>query len=236
MTSKQILSTLQAAGSPTIKNILLKHGCSEPLYGVKVEDMKKIQKTIKENHQQLAMELYDSGVYDARYLAGLIADGSKMTKKQLKDWAHQSTSPGTSEYTVPWVATESPYGFELALEWIDSKNELIATTGWSTLSGLLSVTPDADLDLKTIQSLIDRVQKTIHSAPNRVRYAMNGFVIAAGSFVATLTEKALEAGKKIGKVSVDMNGTACKVPAIPEYIKKVKDKGYIGRKKKTVKC
>ena len=40
---------------------------------------------------------------------------------------------------------------------------------------------------------------------------MNGYVIAAGSFVVELTNKAQEVGEKIGKVNVDMGGTACKI-------------------------
>ena len=65
---------------------------------------------------------------------------------------------------------------------------------------------------------------------------MNGFVIAAGSFVNELTRAAIDTGKKNGVVMVDMEGTACKIPFVPDYIKKVADKGYIGKKKKTAKC
>lgn len=236
MTTKQVLTELQSLGSESIKKILIKHGSKEPLYGVKVEDLKKVQKKIKENQQQIAMELYDSGIADAMYLAGLMADGSKMTIKELKAWANQAQSAQTSEYTVPWVASEHPKGSELAMEWIESPKESIATIGWNTLASIVATQPDTALDIKALQSLLDRIPKTIHQAPNRVRYTMNGFVIAVGSFVAALTEKAIETGKKIGTVTVDMNGTACKVPSAPEYIKKVKDKGSIGKKKKTAKC
>ena len=46
----QILEELEAYGSETIKNIFLKHGAQEPLFGVKVGDLKKIQKKINKNH------------------------------------------------------------------------------------------------------------------------------------------------------------------------------------------
>ena len=65
---------------------------------------------------------------------------------------------------------------------------------------------------------------------------MNGFVIAVGAYVKLLTEEALSAAKKIGAVSVDKNGTACKIPDAVEYIVKVKERGTLGKKKKTVKC
>ena len=80
------------------------------------------------------------------------------------------------------------------------------------------------------------MEKQIAKAPNRVRYCMNSFVIAVGSFVKELNKEAIETGKKIGSVEVDMGGTSCKVPFAPDYIKKVVDKGYLGRKKKTAKC
>jgi hypothetical protein len=65
---------------------------------------------------------------------------------------------------------------------------------------------------------------------------MNGFVIAVGGAVAPLADLAIATGEKVGTVSVDMGGTACKVPFAPEYIRKVHAKGNLGKKRKTVKC
>jgi hypothetical protein len=65
---------------------------------------------------------------------------------------------------------------------------------------------------------------------------MNGFVIAVGSYIAPLTYAAIAAANQIGAVTVDMNGTACKVPDAVEYIRKVEGRGALGKKKKMVKC
>jgi hypothetical protein len=65
---------------------------------------------------------------------------------------------------------------------------------------------------------------------------MNGFVISLGTYVSSLTPAAMEAAKKIGKVEVNMGDTYCKVPSAPEYIRKVKDAGRVGKKRKTFKC
>jgi hypothetical protein len=125
------------------------------LYGVSVADMKVISKTIK-GEQELACELYDTGNYDAMYLAGIVADGKQMTKKQLQSWARGADWQLISEYTVPWVASESAHGHDLAMKWIDSKQEHVAACGWCTYAGLVATTPDADLDLAEIKSLLDR--------------------------------------------------------------------------------
>lgn len=235
MTTEQIMKELEKKGSESIRKIFLNHGAKGPMFGVKVGDLKVIQKKVKKDHQ-LAMELFGTGIYDAMYLAGLIADESKMSKKDIQQWAEKSPSHGISEYTVAWVAAESDYGWELGMKWIDSSRESIASSGWNTLSCVIAMKPDNELDIALIKKLLQRIVKEIHSAPNRVRYTMNGFVIGVGGYIKELTKEAIEVSKKIGDVYVDMGGTACKVPSAPDYIKKMEARGSIGKKKKTVKC
>jgi len=235
MTVKEIMTELQSKGSDSIKKILLKHGVKEPFFGVKIEYLKPIQKKIKTDYQ-LAKDLYATGNADAMYLAGLIADDAKMTKADLGTWVKQAVSQNISEYTVPWVATGSADGYALAWEWIDSKKENIAAAGWATLAEWVSFHPDTALDLPGLKELLMRVEKEIHAAPNRVRSAMNRFLISLGSYVLPLGKEVLAAAKRIGPVTIDMGGTACKVPSAMEYIKKVETKGGLGKKKKMVKC
>ena len=235
MTTEQVMKELEKKGSESIRKIFRNHGGSGPMYGVKVGDLKVIQKKVKKDHE-LAMGLFATGNYDAMYLAGLIADESKMSRKDIQQWAEKSTSKGISEYTVAWVAAESEYGWELGMKWIDSPKENIASAGWNTLSGVIAMKPDNELDIALIKKLLQRVVKEIHAAPNRVRYTMNGFVIGVGGYIKELTKEAIEISKKIGDVYVDMEGTACKVPPVVDYIKKMEAKGNIGKKKKTVKC
>ena len=235
MTSQQVLTELKSLGSPSIKKVLVNHGIKEPFYGVKIEELKKIQKKIKKDYK-LALELFDTGIYDAMYLAGLIADSEKMSKKDLKQWAENAGQYPINEYTVAWVASESKWGEELALEWIESKNPFIACSGWSTMASITSVRNDDDLNIPQLRKLMQRVPKEIGTAPNRVRYTMNGFIITVGSFVKDLTEEAIKIGKSIGHIEVDMGNTSCKVPYPPDYIEKVRARGTIGKKRKTAIC
>jgi hypothetical protein len=235
MTAEEILQQLEPLGKDAYRKVLRNHGVPEPLLGVKIEELKRIQKRVKKDYQ-LALDLYDTGIYDAMYLAGLIADDLEMTKKDLRHWAEKSTCPTLSEYTVAWVAAGSRHGRELALEWIESKKESVASCGWATLGSLVAITDDAELDLLELKQLLGRVRRTIHQHPNRVRYVMNGFVIAVGCHVAALTAEALETADRLGPVTVDMGGSACKVPSASEYIQKVQRRGTIGRKRKSAKC
>jgi len=233
MTAKDIIDEIRPLGSDSYKKILFNHGVKEPCLGVKIGDLKKIQKRIKKNYQ-LALDLYDTGVYDAMYLAGMIADDARMTKKDLQRWADRAYGAALST-TVSSVAAGSPIGYEVAMEWIESKKDCVAAAGWSTLSDIVSTRDDAELDVAELKRLLQRVQKTIHQAPNTVRYTMNSFVICVGSYVRALTDLALEIAGKIGTVEVDMGNTACEVPFAPDYIRKVQKRGTIGKKRKSAK-
>jgi 3-methyladenine DNA glycosylase AlkD len=235
MTVQQIMTELKSMGSDSIRTLLMKHGIKEPLFGVKVEHLKTIQKKVKKDYQ-LAKDLYATGNADAMYLAGLIADDAHMTAADLQTWVRQAVSQNISEYTVPWVAAGSPHGYELALQWIDSPDEHIAAAGWATLRDIVTLRPDTELDLPALKALLARVVKTITAVDDRVRMTMNSFIIALGSYVTALSADATAAAKKIGTVIVDMHGRACKVPDAVAYIDKAKSKGTLSKKKKMVKC
>lgn len=235
MDAQSILSELKALGREATRRVLLNHGAKEPCYGVRIADMKPIQKRIKQDYR-LALALYDTGVYDAMYLAGLIADDARMTKRDLERWVQRATGGCLAGTTVPSVAAGSRHGWELALRWIESPKEHVAEAGWSTLSLLVALKADAELDLAELRKLVGRVKRQIGRAPNNARYAMNQFLISVGCYVKPLTALAIETGEAIGRVEIDMGSTACEVPFAPDYIRKVERRGSIGRKRKTAKC
>jgi 3-methyladenine DNA glycosylase AlkD len=86
MTRDDVMAELARLGGEPTKKTLMRHGAREPFFGVKVGDLKVLQKKIKKDHA-LALALYDTGNSDAMYLAGLVADPAKMTKAQLRRWA-----------------------------------------------------------------------------------------------------------------------------------------------------
>lgn len=229
-----VMGELEALGSESIRKVLRKHGAQDPFFGVRIGDMKPIVKRIKVNYQ-LALDLYDTGNYDAMYLAGLIADDARMTRRDLSNWAKHAQS-GHCGSTVPWVAAGSSVGIEMAREWIDAKDDKLASIGWSTWCSLLALIPNEKLDLSELKKLLDRVQKTIHQAPDNVRYAMNMFVISLAIYVGELRVAAIAAAKKIGTVEVDMGDTSCQVPFALDYIERARQRGVFDKKRKTVKC
>ena len=234
-TVSQVMTALKKKGSAQTRKIYGRHGAPEDMFGVKVADMKVIAKQIKGN-QDLALELFETGNADAMYLAGIVADGTQMKTSQLNKWARDANWYMVSEYAVAGVAAENPKAKDLALKWIKSKKANVASSGWTTYVGVMATRPDEELDLKEIKGMLKQVEKEIDAAPPRVRYTMNGFVIAVGTYVKPLLKEAKATAKKIGTVEVDMGETSCKVPLATDYIAKVEKSNRVGKKRKTIKC
>lgn len=100
---QELVAQLQMLGQDSYRNTLRKHGAQEPVFGVKIEEMKKLMKPYK-NNLAFACALFDTGIYDAQYMAGLLADGAQMTSAQLQHWVATANSHAY-ENTV-WLGSQ----------------------------------------------------------------------------------------------------------------------------------
>jgi 3-methyladenine DNA glycosylase AlkD len=244
-TTQSVLDELKSRGNETYRKTYARHGIPlDRTYGVSNADLKTLAKSIAKplkkspaELQALALDLYDTGNMDAMYLAGILADGRLMSRKQLQHWAENSHAMSMiAEHTIPWVAVESAHAHHMATEWIASKRDFIASSGWRTYAGMLVTTPDSALDLAEIERLLALVEKKILTVEGRHRYTMNGFVISVGSYVTPLLPLAKATAARIGEVSVEMGDTACEVPLASAYIEKMEASGKQGVKRKTIRC
>lgn len=126
--------------------------------------------------------------------------------------------------------------FQIARKWLSMKNPERVCTGWNTYAAAVSSRPDDELDLDESKRLLKKVELEIGTAPDRVRYCMNGFVISVGSYVKPLLREATATAKHIGIVEVDIGDTACQVPVATDMIAKIESMGRVGKKRKTSKC
>ena len=156
-TVDSVVADLKSKGSEKTRITYERHGVpAGRALGVSVADLKTIAKSIK-GQQALAMELHATDIFEAMYLAGIVADGAKMSREQLQMWAEGCTGLNMiSEYTVPWVTVENAAARELALGWIASDEEYVASAGWRTYAGLVTTKANAELDLAELERLLER--------------------------------------------------------------------------------
>ena len=217
-TLNEIMTELESLGTEQTRKTLRRHGVGENQFGVLFSALGKLKKRIKTDHD-LALELWETGNYDARLLATMIADPKKANSTMLDRWANDLANYSLADALSTYVET-TPIAREKAEQWIKSDNEWIATAGWNVL-GALTVTEPALPDAY-FEPYLAQIERDLHGSKNRVRYAMNNVVIAIGVRSDALEPEAIATAERIGTVVVDHGLTNCKTPDAVPYIQKTK--------------
>lgn len=235
MELNEIMDELKSLGTERTKKIYMSNGAQEPVFGVSISAMKPIYKKIKYN-QPMAEQLYATGNYDAMYLAGMIAEPKKMSEDDFNRWIEGAYFYMISDYIVAVTLAEADIAFTVADRWIDSGKELTMSAGWSCYEWLLGTRKDSEFDKDKLLAMLIRVRDTIHSQPNRTKYAMNNFLMAVGISYLPLHEEAKKIAQEVGTVNVFKGQNLCQTNIATEYIQNAVDKGKLGFKRKHVRC
>ncbi|XXX71727.1 DNA alkylation repair protein [Sorangium sp. So ce134] len=219
----EVMSELERLGTEQNRRVYLRHGATEPLFGVSFAHMNALEKRIKRDHA-LAEALWATGNSDARTLAAAIADPGRFTRDQLEAWLDGLRSPILIDLVVKRIAAKTPFAREAMARWTASDDEWIGRAGWKLLGTLAE--EDPSLPDSVFEERLEAIEASIHRAKNRARDAMNGAVICIGARNEPLRGKALTAARRIGKVEVDHGDTSCKTPDATAHILKL----WAGRK------
>lgn len=218
MTLREIQSFLKKHGTAQNRKVYLRHGASEPLYGVSFAHLNQLAKKIKTDHP-LALKLWNTGNMDCRTLALKIADPEQMTTRLAEEWVKASSykvlAGELADLMSRSVLSESRMN-----KWMKSKKEFIRKAGYDLLSCRL-VAGDSTLT-EDLHPIISTIEKEIHASPDLARHAMVMTLISIGIYRPELEKHVLDAGRKIEPVKVDHGKTGCKTPEIAPYIERAK--------------
>lgn len=235
MDFKAVMQELESLGKERTKNIYLKNGAKEPLFGVATGAMKPIFKQTKIN-QPLAEQLYATGNYDAMYFAGIIADPKAMTVDDYNRWIETAYFYMISDYVVAVTLAESNIAEEVADAWISSGEELKMSAGWSCYCWLLGNRKDEYFNEEKLARMLKQAKAEIHTAPKRTKIAMNNFLMTVGVSYKPLHEEAVKVTAEVGLVEVQKDDKKSNFLNAYEDIQKNIEKGRIGFKRKHVRC
>lgn len=231
MNAAEMLETLKALGTEQTRRTYKRHGSGENVYGVLHSEIQKLYKKVRKEHTA-APALWESGVYEGRVLATMIADPTSLDQKTLEKWGSQVSDYGTAD-ALAGLIFKTPYATVIRDQWLDSKAEYTARIAWALLS--MAASDDESLPDSFFLPYLETIEDHIHTMPNRVREIMNYALINIGVRSPELEARAVAAAQKIGKVHVDHGDTACKTPDAVAYINRVKSHRTAQAEKKAQK-
>jgi 3-methyladenine DNA glycosylase AlkD len=140
-------------------------GIGENQYGVSYANLETLRKRIKQD-DPLAVQLWETCNHDARILATLIADPSRMDEVRIEAWTGSLENYTQADALVKLLG-KTPAVRPLAERWVDSPDEWLSRLGWHLLAGLAM--NDVALPDSYFVPYLARIEEKIQTAPNRTR-------------------------------------------------------------------
>jgi len=195
-----ILTTLYSQSNPKNVEGMARYGIksSNNVLGVSAKPLFTLAKQIGTN-QELALELWQTGIYEARILAALIADPKQMKISIMNLWVKDFDNWAICDGVCMHCFRNTPYAHELALKWVKQKQEFIRRAGF-TLIATLCVN-DKKADDKIFLQYLPLIKKYSTDERNFVKKAVNWALRQIGKRSLKLNPYAIKAAEEIHKLN-----------------------------------
>ena len=175
-------------------------------FGIGLTELRRLAKQIGRD-PRLAGQLWKSNVYEAKVIALLIDDPGQITREQAEQQVEQLNAGMLAHVFASCDATlaKSPMAFELACDWIDSKDDVRRRCGYCLLYELSKKKNVKGMDDAYCMDRITHIRDNIDNEPTVVRCAMGGALMGIGKRNKKLNKAAIQAGTAIGPIDYGMD-------------------------------
>src|SRR5262249_26111392 len=132
-TCDDLLRELRALGEQRNIDGMARFGIvAKQALGVSKPKLDAIAKRVKRNHQ-LALDLWQTGVHDARILAGMVDHPAEVTGAQMERWVRDFDNWDTCDGTLCHLFVFAAPAWEKAVLWTARKAEFEKRAGFALL-------------------------------------------------------------------------------------------------------
>ena len=167
---------------------------AEKVFGVSKPKLDMLATRIGRNHH-LALELWDSGIHDAKILAGMIADPAKVTVALMDRWVRDFDNWDTCDGTCCHLFVFSAPAWEKAIAWTRHDHEFQKRAGFALVAYLAYRDKEA-ADSKFLRFL-KIIERECEDERNFVRKAVNWALRNIGKRNFRLNRAAIAAGERL---------------------------------------
>ena len=194
---QEVIQKLKSLKNP--KNIegMARFGISSKnTLGISIYDLRKIAKEIGKDHQ-LALKLWDSGLHEARILAGFVDEPEKVTETQLEKWVKDFDSWDTVDQVSALIA-HTPFAINKIHEWSRREEEFVRRTAFSLIAEMGWW--DKSLKDADFEQFFPLIKSAATDERNFVRKAVNWALRNIGKRNPALNRRAIVVAKEIQKL------------------------------------
>ncbi|MGA8848284.1 MAG: DNA alkylation repair protein [Dehalococcoidia bacterium] len=195
---KDVLDKLQSKAQPEQLKGMAKYGMAvEQKLGVSVPDMRKLAKEIGRDHK-LALDLWRTGIAEARILAGMIDDPAKVTEEQMEHWVKDINSWDVCDQVCMNLFEKNQLAWKKIIDWSEREEEFVKRTAFSLIACLAWHDKKAS-DEKFIE-LLPVIIRAATDERKFVKKAVNWALRNIGKRNLKLNEAAINTAKEIQRL------------------------------------
>ena len=195
---KDVLEKLRSKSRPDQLAGMARYGIAvEGRLGVSVPDMRKLAKEIGKDHK-LALELWKTGIAEARMVAALVDEPDKLTEEQMEDWVKGFNSWDVCDGVCLNLFEKNQLAWRKIIDWSAREEEFVERAAFSLIACLAWHDKKAS-DEKFI-GLFPVIVRGATDERNFVKKAVNWALRNIGKRNLNLNEAAINTAKEIGRL------------------------------------
>ena len=195
MTATEVLAALRAAADP--KNVagMARYGIStQGTLGVPVVLIRRLAKQAGRSHE-LAAELWDSGIHEARILATIVDRPEWVTRRQMNQWARDFDSWDVCDQACLNLFRYTPFAWAMSARWAGARREFVRRAGFALMAGL--AVKDKNASDADFEALLPLIAVAATDPRNMVKKAVNWALRSIGKRNPHLRRAAIAAAEDI---------------------------------------
>ena len=135
-TAREILAQLQSLARPDQLEGMSRYGMtSEGRLGISIPPLRRIAKQAGKDHR-LALDLWKSGIAEARIIASMVDEPERVTPAQMDRWVRDFNSWDVCDQVCGNLFDKTPYAWTKAREWAKREEEYVKRAGFALMAYL----------------------------------------------------------------------------------------------------
>ncbi|HNQ15328.1 MAG TPA: DNA alkylation repair protein [Pyrinomonadaceae bacterium] len=195
----EIIRELESLGNPDNVAGMARYGIvTKRALGVAAPELRALAKRIKKvaaDRHSLALELWQTGIHEARAIAFLIDDPKLVTPEQMDAWAADFDNWAICDSTCGNLFSYTPFAYEKAYEWAEIEEEFVKRAGIVLMAWL--AVHDKKISDDVIAEFIPVLESKADDDRNFIKKAVNWSLRSIGKRSIFLHEKAVESAIRI---------------------------------------
>jgi len=195
---EEVLEKLKSNSRPDQLEGMARYGMAvERRLGVSIPDIRKIAKELGKDNK-LALELWKTGIAEARIIAAMIDDPEKLTEGQMEDWVKDINSWDVCDQVCMNLFEKTPLAWQKIIDWSEREEEFVKRAAFALIACLAWHDKKSE-DEKFIE-LFPVIMRGVVDERNFVKKAVNWALRNIGKRNLNLNKAAVNAAKEVQRL------------------------------------